>query len=50
MVVAKNERPIVAANLVCIAGLGDVALSHEDYEFVLYAGVIIGFFGLILVK
>lgn len=48
--VEKNERPIVAVNLIYITGLGAVALRRENYEFVLYAGVIIAFFILLLVK
>ena len=50
MMVEKNERPIVAVNLIYITGLATVALRRENHEFVLYAGVIIAFFILLLVK
>lgn len=38
---ARNERPILIVNLLYIAVFTAMALQHSNYEFVLYAGVVI---------
>ena len=38
---ARNERPILIVNLLYISIFTAMALRHRNYEFVLYAGVVI---------
>jgi uncharacterized membrane protein YjdF len=38
---ARNERPILIVNLLYISVFTAMALRHSNYEFVLYAGVVI---------
>jgi len=50
MFVRRREYPILIVNLVYIGGFTAVSLGHENYEFVLYAGVVIAVAALILYK
>ncbi len=50
MSVLRRELPVVVVNAIYITFFTFVALGNANYEFVLYAGVVIAVFGWILYK
>lgn len=50
MSVLRRELPIIVVNVVYIAYFTFVALGNANYEFVMYAGVVLVLFGWILYK
>lgn len=50
MPLEKNERVIALVNLIYITVFTAIALRRSNYEFVLYAGVVIAFFLIVLLK
>ncbi len=48
MLIEKRELPVLAVNLIYIPAFTVWALMRLNYEFVIYAAVIVAFFGLIL--
>ncbi len=50
MLISRHDRPVAFVNLLYIVIFTWLSLRRENYEFLLYAGIIIVLFALILIK